>query len=131
VASTKTYHRILLAAYVAALFWLTLAPMPMIPASREVVGVIPALDKAIHFVLFGGLALLLFWNLGWNSRFVTTLLPVALALTLAALVELVQDPLPYRSGDFLDFAAGAAGALVVAAAVALWGRGRRRRASPA
>jgi hypothetical protein len=51
-----------------------------------------------------------------------------LTLAAAALVELLQSPLDYRTGDFWDFVAGGAGALLVAAAVAALARRAPRQA---
>jgi len=127
--STARHRRLVLAVYTILLLGLTLAPLP---GSREVIEVLPllervaaVLDKIVHAVLFGGLVLVVFWNLGWSDRPGVVLRVIGLALAGAALVELLQSPLPYRHGDFLDFAAGGAGAVAVAVAAALLSRRSR------
>ncbi len=62
-------------------------------------------DKVVHFVLFAGLALLGYWNLG------SITLVVLFAVALAGGTELLQGLLPYRSTEIWDFLAGAGGAL--------------------
>jgi VanZ family protein len=103
---------------------LTLAPLP---ADSEL---IPALDKVIHAAMFAGLAILLNWNLTSSGRLVAIFASFVLALAAAGIVELLQEPLPYRSGDALDFIAGAAGAAFGAllfAGTGMWVRARNRR----
>ncbi|UCC73353.1 MAG: VanZ family protein [Gemmatimonadota bacterium] len=126
------YRRPALVAYVVALFAVTLAPMPSTADMVEVLPildrVLAVLDKIVHSVLFGGLALLVYWNLDWSARYAIALRAVGLALVLAALVELFQSPLPYRHGDFWDFAAGAVGAVAAAAVVVVLAGKKARRA---
>ncbi len=131
--SIARHRRLVLAVYTVLLLGVTLAPLP---GSEEVIEVIPylerlagILDKIVHAVLFGGLALVLLWNLGWSDRPGVMLRAVGLALAAAALVEVLQSPLPYREGDLLDFAAGGAGAVAAAVVVALLHR-KSRQAPP-
>ncbi len=92
---------------------LLLVPMP---AGAEGIGP-PQSDKIVHVVLFGGLAGLWWWALRPLPRARSLALCTCVALY-GGLLELLQMLTPYRSGDWLDFAADAAGA-AVAAAVAL------------
>lgn len=104
-------RRLLLAGYAAAVLGATLAPL-----SSDAYEVVSGLDKLAHVVLFGGVAVLLCWNLDSISRRKATL--VFLSTTaFAAAIELVQGELKYRSGDFWDLLAGALGALLGVAAV--------------
>ncbi len=70
-------------------------------------------DKVVHFVMFAGLALLGYWNVG------SITLVVLLAAALAGGTELLQGFLPYRSREIWDFLAGAGGALVAGLGVAI------------
>ncbi|UCC84997.1 MAG: VanZ family protein [Gemmatimonadota bacterium] len=128
------HRRLVLGAYILVLLGVTLAPLP---STKEVVEIFPyldrvvdVLDKIVHAALFGGLAFLFLWNLGWSDRRGVVLRAVVLALTGAALVELLQSPLPYRHGDFLDFATGGVGAVAVAIVVVVLLRKRSRQAGP-
>jgi VanZ family protein len=128
------HRRLVLGAYIIVLLGVTLAPLP---STKGIIEVLPyldrfvrVLDKIVHAVLFGGLALLVIWNLGWSDRRGVVLRAIWLALAGAALVEVLQSPLPYRHGDFLDFAAGGAGAVAVAVVVAVLLRKRSRQAPP-
>jgi VanZ family protein len=100
------YRGTLLSAYLIVVFGLTLTPVPQTPAAPGM------FDKVVHFVLFGGLAWLVHWNLllTHSSR---TLAAMMGAGAVAGLVELVQGPIPYRSADVWDFVAGTLGAGVV------------------
>ncbi len=99
-------RRILLGAYTGGVLVLTLAPLP---ASA---GGLPRwFDKVVHFGLFVGLSLLLYWNLsdGARPRFASVVGWVAVT---AGAIELVQSPLAFRSGDVWDLLWGVVGALV-------------------
>ncbi len=67
---------------------------------------IPHFDKFSHFAAFFGLAALLQLASGIKRRW-----QIALLTAYAALIESVQDILPYRRADWLDFAADIFGAL--------------------
>ena len=67
-------------------------------------------DKWMHMVLFGGLAIMLRWNLVEFRR--AFLISVGVASIFAASTELVQAPLVHRSAEFQDFLAGSLGALL-------------------
>jgi VanZ family protein len=85
--------------YVGAMILVFLLPVPTELTESEHV------DKVVHFGIFLGFALLSYadrhWKAGW--LFVVSVL-------FAGIVELVQSTLPYRDGDWVDFAAGTAGA---------------------
>ncbi len=94
-----------LVVYLGALLVATLGPVRGIPPSF--VGA----DKLVHFGLFGGLVPILYVNLPSASLARRLLLSGTLAVALAAMVELVQIPLPHRSGDSWDLVAGSIGAV--------------------
>ena len=102
----------------AGLLVLTLAPLPQ--AANRLASA-RGFDKAVHFLLLGCLAALLYWNKRHASpdRGPTLLSVVGPSAALAALIELLQAPLPYRTADFWDFFWGAAGALA-AYLIARW-----------
>lgn len=123
----------MLGLYVVVLLGITLAPLPSTEGFVEILPyldrVASILDKFVHAVLFGGLTLLILWNLDSGGRRGVILQAVGLALAAAALVEILQSPLPYRHGDVFDFAAGGAGAVVVAIVVAVLQNKQSRTAS--
>jgi len=102
----QTFRRLVFFAYLATVLGATLAPL-----SGGAYKAVTGLDKVVHVGLFGGVAVLLCWNL--NSLTVRSARTVFWVTTLFALViEIVQGRLWYRSGDFWDLLAGAVGALV-------------------
>lgn len=98
--------------YVAAMVVAFLVPVPTLPVSLP-----NQFDKMVHFGIFLGFALLL--HLDRRPRLAITLL---VSLAFAGGVELVQSLLPYRSGDWRDFAAGAAGAMLAVLLISLFRR---------
>lgn len=111
-ASSRT---LLVAAILATLATGVLLLVPM-PAGAEGIGP-PQSDKIVHVALFGGLAGLWWWALRPLPRGRSLALCAGVALY-GGLLELLQTLTPYRTGDWLDFAADAAGA-AAAAVVAL------------
>lgn len=105
---TGHQRRVWLGVYVVALLVLTLAPLPVL-ASR--LAATDNLDKVVHFVLLGGLTVMLYWNLAVAGRPPLGRV-VGPAIAFAALIELLQAPLPYRTMDFWDLVWGAAGSIV-------------------
>ncbi len=105
MAESFHHRRSLIAVYVVALLALTLAPMPgsVYPPSLT--------DKLVHFLLFGGLALLIHWNLVSQSVIARVLAATTLSVLAAGAIELAQGVLPYRAADVLDLTAGAVGAV--------------------
>ncbi len=67
-------------------------------------------DKVAHFAIYGALALALAWCVPSRPALAWTF-----PLTLAALDELTQSLSRFRSPDWLDFAADAAGILLAIA----------------
>jgi glycopeptide antibiotics resistance protein len=105
-ANSPIFRRVVFLAYVAAVLGATLAPL-----SGDAYNVISGFDKLVHVALFGGVALLLCWNL--NSVGLATMSGVLVFTTLfAAAIEVIQGRLWYRSGDFWDLLAGALGAML-------------------
>ena len=99
-------------------FLLPVPPTPL-PASG-------GFDKLVHFGLFLGFALLYCLD-----RRPSAVRMVLVSLVFAGGIELVQWALPYRSGDWWDFTAGAAGAGVGAALAHLIGTRPGRAVDPA
>ena len=99
-------ERILLLIYVTALFGLLFFPIG--GPDFRLLGLDS--DKWMHAVLFGGLAVMLHWNLvEFRQAF---LISVGVASIFAASTELVQAPLVHRSAEFQDFLAGLLGAVL-------------------
>ena len=104
---SKTYPLSLICSL--AIIILSLAPVGAPEVARDV----PFFDKWAHFVMYGGLSLLLFLE---SRRFLT--LPLSLLLLLYAcllggLMELGQAYLTtYRSGEWLDVLADSVGAVL-------------------
>jgi VanZ family protein len=101
-------RRLWLGVYVAALLVLTLAPLPAL-ANR--LASTDHFDKVAHFVLLGGLTVMLYWVLAAEGR-PSLARVVGPAVAFAALIEVLQAPLPYRTTDFWDFVWGTVGAFV-------------------
>jgi hypothetical protein len=89
-------NRLVLATYCVALLMLLLFPFAG-PGFR-LLGV--ESDKWMHFALFGGLAVLLRWNLSENRHAV--FVAVGAAFVVAAATEVAQGLLAYRSAEFMD-----------------------------
>jgi VanZ family protein len=92
-------HKIFLL-YVVAMLLAFLLPVPAIPLAES-----RHFDKLMHFGIFLGFALVVYVDKHWRPWW-TFLISVAFA----GGIELVQGTLPYREGDWWDFAAGVAGA---------------------
>jgi VanZ family protein len=100
------YRRSLLAVYLAFVLGATLAPL-----SGPTYELVAGFDKLVHVGLFGGVALLVCWNLG-PLTLGTAILVFLSTTAFAAAIEIVQGVLRYRSGDIWDLVAGAIGALL-------------------
>ena len=72
-------------------------------------------DKWMHVALFGGLAMMLRWNLSANRHAV--FVAVGVAFVVAAATELAQGLVAYRSAEFMDLVAGLLGAVLGATAM--------------
>jgi VanZ family protein len=92
-------HKIFIG-YVAVMVLVFLLPVPTTPLAES-----KHVDKLVHFGIFLGFALLFYidrhWRVWWTFL---------IAVVFAGGIELVQWTLPYREGDWVDFAAGVAGA---------------------
>ncbi len=97
-------RRLVFLAYVFTVLGATLAPL-----SGGTYDAVSGLDKLVHVGLFGGVAVLLCWNLD-SVSLKTTRFVLLLTTAFAAVIELVQGQLWYRSGDYWDLLAGALGA---------------------
>lgn len=108
-------HQIFLS-YVGVMVLVFLLPVPATPLEESRYA-----DKLVHFGIFLGFAMLFYLDrhrgAGWTFL---------ISVVFAAGIELIQSTLPYRGGDWLDFAAGTAGA----AAGALFMRLVERRVPP-
>lgn len=106
--STLQRHRHhLLTVYVVVVLALTLTPGPFLLTHPPV-----GLDKVAHFLMFAGLAILVYWNVTATSGAAPALAAILAASALAGLIELLQAPVPNRTEDVRDFLAGVIGALV-------------------
>lgn len=90
----------LLILYVLTMLLAFLVPVPSVSVTEP-----DHFDKLVHFGIFGGFAFL--YDFDRRPSAGRALLASVL---FAAGIELLQWVLPYRSGDWWDFAAGAAGA---------------------
>lgn len=87
---------------------LSLAPI----GAPEVAQDVPFFDKWAHFVMYGGLSFLLFYETKTRSLLLASAL-LLYACLLGGLMELCQAYLTtYRSGEWLDFVADSIGALL-------------------
>jgi VanZ family protein len=103
----KWRHR-LFVAYAVAMALVFLTPTPDMGIDSGII------DKAVHFGLFFGFAVMLHLDRRpnpWWTFLISTIL--------AGGVELVQWLLPFREVELADFAAGVAGAALAAVASAL------------
>ena len=111
VATFRKADRLLLAIYLIALLGLLMFPIEG-PEFRFL-GI--GTDKWMHVALFGGLAMMLRWNLSANRHAV--FVAVGVAFVVAAATELAQGLVAYRSAEFMDLVAGLLGALFGATAM--------------
>jgi VanZ family protein len=107
-------HRAFIA-YMAVMLMAFLLPIPNAPQVEAHYA-----DKLVHLGIFFGFALL-FWMDQRPSMWWT----LAASWAFAGIIELLQGLLPYRDGDWLDFAAGALGA-TLGTLTLLWLRRRSR-----
>jgi VanZ family protein len=92
-------HRAFLC-YVALVVLIFLMPVPSTPLAESRV-----VDKVVHFGIFLGFALLFYVDRHRGAG-----LTFLISMAFAGGIELLQDILPYRGSDWLDFVAGSAGA---------------------
>jgi VanZ family protein len=99
--SPEWRHRLFIT-YVVGMGLVFLTPMPDAGMESRFV------DKAVHFGMFVGFALVLHWDRRTNPG-----LTFLLSAILAAAIELVQWVLPFRDAEWEDLAAGLLGAALV------------------
>ena len=105
VVLNKPIRRTILIAYLALVLLATLAPL-----SGDMYAAVSTFDKLAHVGLFAGVASLAVLNMTY--RWQAALRAVILTSVLAALIELVQGMLPFRSADWWDLWAGVLGACI-------------------
>jgi hypothetical protein len=98
--------RILLAIYLLALLGLLL--LPIVRTEYRIIGI--GIDKWMHVALFGGLAVILRWNISANRHAI--LKSVGAAAVVAAAAEVAQGLVGYRSAELWDLLAGVLGATI-------------------
>ena len=96
--------RMMLAIYLIALVGLLMFPI----AGPEFQLLSIGADKWMHVALFGGLAVLLRWNLSANRHAV--LISIGAAFVVAVATEVAQGLVAYRSAELWDLLAGLLGA---------------------
>ncbi|MBP5381149.1 MAG: VanZ family protein [Bacteroidaceae bacterium] len=99
----------------AVVIILSLAPLQEMPEMPD----IKFMDKWGHFVMYGGLCLVIWWEYFKQHKSILWLRVTIGAILLPALLggalELMQKYLTtYRSGDWMDFAANCVGVLLAA-----------------
>ena len=85
--------------YVVVMLLAFLLPTPSTPLAES-----QHFDKVVHFGIFLGFALVFY-----GDRHATAWRTFLISAAFAGGIELVQSTLPYRQGDWLDWAAGTAG----------------------
>jgi VanZ family protein len=95
---------------------LTGLPGSVFPHVKPVVG----LDKVAHFLMYAGFAFACIW--GYRKQFISNgltykkkalLITLVISIAYGGLTELMQEFfIPLRTGDWLDFLADSAGALI-------------------
>ena len=111
VANFLRIDRLLLATYLVALMGLLMIPIK--GPDFQLLGM--ESDKWMHIALFGGLAVMLRWNLA-DSRH-ALIVSIGAAFVVAAITEVAQGLVAYRSAEFMDLVAGTLGAALGAISV--------------
>ncbi len=100
--------RILLAAYLAAVAYLCFANFHDLPGTDMTILGIKA-DKIVHFMMFLPFPIIVHFSLpGFIRRrriIASSVVAMVCGAAVAALTEIIQSRLPYRSGDPADFLA--------------------------
>ena len=98
-------------------FLLCILPFPDVPQ----LGDVPLMDKWVHFVMFGGLSCVIWWDYAHDKKkkgtntvsFCQFLVLVGVPMLFGGLMELAQQYLTtYRSGDWMDFVADCVGVIL-------------------
>ncbi len=103
------------------LYLLAMALLFLLPVPQRLLGAAGRFDDLAHFLIFLVFAVL--YRLDSRPTAVRTL---SVSVLLAGGIELAQYALPFRGGQWADFAAGVAGAMVGLALSLLTRRGARR-----
>lgn len=98
--------RLLLAVYLVAL--VGLLTFPIAGAESRLFGI--GIDKLVHVLLFGGLAIFIRWNIS-GLRY-PVVISIVVAFLVAAGTEAAQGLVPYRSAELMDLWAGLFGAIL-------------------
>ena len=102
----------------AVILWLTLAAKPL---GDNDLPLFPGADKVVHAIMFGGFTFCIIMDRmrkdGWRRCTIKMAATAAIAsIMLGVLTEIGQEAMHIgRSGDLLDLASDAAGAVLVAA----------------
>ena len=102
----RTNKRLLLAIYLVALTGLLLFPIRGLNLQLLGIGV----DKWMHVALFGGLAIVMQWNLSTHRR--AALVSIGATVVVATAAEIAQGLVTYRSAEWWDLLAGFFGAIL-------------------
>ena len=97
-------------AIIAIVIVLSLAPIPEMPKLPD----IGLMDKWVHFIMYGGMCLVIWWEYLRQHKTIDSLHVIIGAIVLPALLggvlEIMQEWLTtYRSGDWLDLTANCIG----------------------
>jgi VanZ family protein len=98
---------------IATVIILSLAPFPEMPILPD----INLLDKWVHFVMYGGMCLVIWWEywkqhekIDWHHVLIGA---IVLPVCMGAILEFMQEYLTScRSGDWLDAVANSIGVLL-------------------
>ena len=109
------------------LYWGLLCVYLLVPGGTPGTAItesLPGRDWTAHSIAFGGLAFLLCCVLagGKTSAVRTASLSIIVAMTYAALMELVQTLLPWRTGSITDFVANVPGVVLACGGWVGWRR---------
>ena len=111
-ARAKITFRILLLLYIAAVCFLCFARFDDTPSVPLQIFGIPT-DKLVHFLMFAPFPVLAWFAFGGKRKGWRRYLALALILGVGVLLslstEVIQQYIPYRNGDWTDFAADLTG----------------------
>lgn len=117
----RSPYVVVTAAYCAVIYYLSSLPDTALPNLS-----FPGADKAVHAVMYGGLAATLWYGLRRSNeearRAVLVGVPLVFALLYGLIDEYHQLHVPGRAFDWLDWVADAVGAAVALGGVSFWDR---------
>jgi len=115
----KPRYYLLTGLYCAGIFWMSSKSLDELPQMP-----LPGLDKAVHMVLYGGLAAVVSLGIRRSGKSVRPavqiLAPLGFCLLYGLSDEIHQSFIPNRSFDLLDLAADGGGAAAVQAVLCGW-----------